>query len=619
MFKIKDAWQIVENTHGVQIYTDTRDGQQYRYKQFGSQIWMIDNWNYGGLPGTYTTDWNSIQYQGKAFRYQKVDDYQNWQSEYGLNRGAIYCYDPGNGTGTILTNGMLPSGWHIATESEWTTLINWAISEYPGIGIQALMAKTTFWCPTNPSSSVIFNNYDKSGFGMVPAGYASRTSSSFGYSEKDSNCKAYFIITDNRIVTFEQAENVAPSYSFSGNYLNRSWASIRLVKDGGLPPAQPIITDIVTSLDSTGSDNKLATEKATRSAITSAVSSKMSNPMTTAGDLIVGGASGTPDRLGIGSNGYVLTVSSGSPSWASIPTQTGDHMVLSNASDGTAGYLYNKIRVGTGGLSKTTYTSGSSTAVELGIDVSGSTSGQVLTSTGTGVSWSAIPTQTGDHKVIVSSSDSTPDYIGNKLVNGSGITLTTSSNQLTIALDTTGASSGQLLSYDGSNVAWTNQVQIPKRIDWTVETAFINDTFNQALDRTFYVEMFPECEFSSIDAFVAILENSDPGDEWRVAVFDNKRNMTYYGTSTGTSQNFRKFTSLTKLADHTFDANNIYYLAISQHIIGSANSKLKSAGVSSPTYCWYEDVELTSGRAMPAVSSLTASTSKVPAIGLRGR
>ncbi|MGR3905828.1 hypothetical protein Q3A80_02195 [Burkholderia sp. SR8] len=41
----------------------------------------------------------------------------------------------------------------------------------------------------------------------------------------------------------------------------------------------------------------------------------MTNPMTTAGDIIIGGASGAPARLGIGSNGQVLTVASGAPAW----------------------------------------------------------------------------------------------------------------------------------------------------------------------------------------------------------------------------------------------------------------------------------------------------------------
>jgi Protein of unknown function (DUF2793). len=47
-----------------------------------------------------------------------------------------------------------------------------------------------------------------------------------------------------------------------------------------------------------------------------AVTTGMSNPMTTAQDMIVGGASGTPVRLAIGTNGYVLTAVAGAVAWA---------------------------------------------------------------------------------------------------------------------------------------------------------------------------------------------------------------------------------------------------------------------------------------------------------------
>jgi hypothetical protein len=48
----------------------------------------------------------------------------------------------------------------------------------------------------------------------------------------------------------------------------------------------------------------------------------LSNPMTTAGDIITGGASGTPQRLPVGPNGHVLTAASGAPVWA--PGGSGD-------------------------------------------------------------------------------------------------------------------------------------------------------------------------------------------------------------------------------------------------------------------------------------------------------
>lgn len=45
-------------------------------------------------------------------------------------------------------------------------------------------------------------------------------------------------------------------------------------------------------------------------------SAGMTNPMTTSGDTIYGGASGVPTRLAKGSDGQVLTLASGLPSWA---------------------------------------------------------------------------------------------------------------------------------------------------------------------------------------------------------------------------------------------------------------------------------------------------------------
>lgn len=71
----------------------------------------------------------------------------------------------------------------------------------------------------------------------------------------------------------------------------------------------------------------------------------MSNPMTTAGDLIVGGTGGSPQRLGAGSNGQVLTVVGGMPAWADPSGGGGGGGISagpigSRPAAGTAGRLY---------------------------------------------------------------------------------------------------------------------------------------------------------------------------------------------------------------------------------------------------------------------------------------
>ncbi len=72
----------------------------------------------------------------------------------------------------------------------------------------------------------------------------------------------------------------------------------------------------------------------------------MSNPMTTAGDIITGGASGTPGRLAVGAEGEVLTVVSGEPGWAAaaggpsrVPLLTATVSTVLGA-DTVAGYGY---------------------------------------------------------------------------------------------------------------------------------------------------------------------------------------------------------------------------------------------------------------------------------------
>lgn len=77
------------------IFTDSRDGQQYRIKQYGSQVWMTQNLNYFAYPSST-------------------------------------CYDKISGNCTIygrlydLATALLavPPGWHLPSDAEWDTLIN---------------------------------------------------------------------------------------------------------------------------------------------------------------------------------------------------------------------------------------------------------------------------------------------------------------------------------------------------------------------------------------------------------------------------------------------------------------------------------------------------------------
>lgn len=347
--------------------------------------------------------------------------------------------------------------------------------------------------------------------------------------------------------------------------------------------------------------------------IISSTDTGMLNPMTTDGDIITGGASGTPGRLGVGTNGQVLMVSSGSPSWQTIPTQTGDHKVSTDGTD-TANYLENKIEAGTN------------------VSITKSLGKLVISSTDTGM----LNPMTDVGDLIIGGASGAPTrlakgYQGKVLKVGSS-TLEWAND---IGFDNPMEEQGDLIvgSYDGvasrlpigtvnqflfSNGTTAEWATLPLNIDWVVPPALTNGEFNQAIDRTFYVRVYPSLQMRAINHVALILSGAVAADVIRVAVYDNTRTMVAYGESTGSSSTFRRV-NLTQLQPWVPGTNDLYYLGVSIHASSNSSTKFKTASVTSPSYCWYEDVALTSGRAMPATSSLTASSSKVPIIGLRGR
>lgn len=135
------------------------------------------------------------------------------------------------------------------------------------------------------------------------------------------------------------------------------------------------------------------------------VADGMVNPMTTAGDIVKGGTSGTPERLAIGSTGQVLTVTAGAPAWETPFTNPMT----------TAGDL---IKGGTSGA-----------AERLAIG----TTGQVLTVTAGAPAWATIaagapyPSATATYSAdfTLSNSDS-----------GKLLRLDTSSNTVELTIDT---------------------------------------------------------------------------------------------------------------------------------------------------------------------------------------
>lgn len=86
----------------------------------------------------------------------------------------------------------------------------------------------------------------------------------------------------------------------------------------------------------------------------------LTNPMTTEGDIILAGSGGTPTRLGIGTNGYVLTSNGTTASWQAAP-------VVKNPSTGT---VDNAVGFVSGGFGS----NGTSYTVQTGVNSWGASS-----------------------------------------------------------------------------------------------------------------------------------------------------------------------------------------------------------------------------------------------------
>lgn len=134
------------------------DGNVYHTVKIGSQVWMVEN-----LKTTRYSNGDSIP---------EITDAISWALQI---QGA--CCDHNNDPDFSVTYGKLynfyvirddrniaPQGWHVATDSEWTTLINY-LGGLTVAGGTLKEADTTHWPFPNTGAT------DIAGFSALPGGY----------------------------------------------------------------------------------------------------------------------------------------------------------------------------------------------------------------------------------------------------------------------------------------------------------------------------------------------------------------------------------------------------------------------------------------------------------------
>lgn len=156
----------------VNIVTD-KDGNVYHTVTIGTQTWMAENlkttqYNDGtAIPlVTDNTAWYNLSTPAYCW-------YNNDAATYKNTYGALYNWY------TVNTGKLAPTGWHVATDAEWTTLENYLIANgynydgsTSGDKYAKSLAATTDWV-TYSGTGTIGNDLTKNnhtGFSALPGG-----------------------------------------------------------------------------------------------------------------------------------------------------------------------------------------------------------------------------------------------------------------------------------------------------------------------------------------------------------------------------------------------------------------------------------------------------------------
>ena len=174
---LQDQIDVLQSATGSGTVTD-QDGNSYIYLTYGDQVWTVENAEMvtyrDGTPipqQSFDTDWSNLT--TGAWCYYNNDETKprlyNWYAVMG-----IHDTDP-----NTPDKEFAPEGWHVPTDTEWTTLEEHLIANgynYDGttIGnkIAKAMASTTGWINSTiagaPGNDQSLNN--SSGFNAFPVG-----------------------------------------------------------------------------------------------------------------------------------------------------------------------------------------------------------------------------------------------------------------------------------------------------------------------------------------------------------------------------------------------------------------------------------------------------------------
>lgn len=169
-------------------FIDPRDGQAYKFRHIGSQVWMTQNLNYN-IPGSFC--------------------YENADSNCAIY-GRLYQWDA--------AVAAVPAGWHLPSNEEWGILFNYLGSEAGG----AMKSTSSLWRSPNVGAT------NSSGFSGLPGG----ASFSNGEFFDRGNWGGFWSSTENGSATaFMFYLHYSSAFHGANNPIKSSGYYVRYVRD----------------------------------------------------------------------------------------------------------------------------------------------------------------------------------------------------------------------------------------------------------------------------------------------------------------------------------------------------------------------------------------------------
>jgi uncharacterized protein (TIGR02145 family) len=210
------------------------DGNVYASVSIGTQVWMVEN-----LKTTKYNDGTAIPLVTDGAAWQALLTpgycwYDNDAATYKATCGALYNWYVVDALSNSGKN-VCPTGWHVPSDAEWTTLTDYLTNNGYGYGgsgedIAKSMAATSGWT-TDPTAGNVGNNQtsnNSSGFTALPSGNRVFDGT---YYYVGSN--AYWWSSSEYYTTYAYNRDMYYDYSSVGSYSNSKLHgfSVRCLRD----------------------------------------------------------------------------------------------------------------------------------------------------------------------------------------------------------------------------------------------------------------------------------------------------------------------------------------------------------------------------------------------------